>query len=660
MTLEVIGPPPFARDASGNPQTHIGTIFPARRILVTLPGIHASQRLAVIDRLNDERAAAGRPPLSAAEEEAELVQSVDLIFEADQVLIRPDPARMDLAFAADELLEEIVSKRAIRFLFVMDRRVRDAIKAHGECWRISPLPRSREDMQRLVEGSRVAIHEQPVYYYNRFRGTRYVTCAEFGRLGALDAAALARQLQEIADHSARRNQSGNTEVDFFGVDARHFSARDFQHTDFAALPEAALRRRHQELAELFCQACEPDLLQDDCRAEIWCKAMLSALLSQRNQTITEDVLRDLSPEFFMQVEWLPGGSFDEGEFVLDPIFDEADAHPGDAELQALCDPLVRGFIFNLIREYGELEYVNIGRVTQSLSRRQLLPGTRRAVYLAELKGRTMPAPVVRFIRFQKWGVRERLDEGKDLLQAILGSEEYTDYVVDRRLGVQQLGMRLPQGIALRRIREVYTGRNPAYVGQTIPVEYFERDYLRGQATDKLPLSRYLNAAYTRRLAQLLGRAAALNIICGRATENPMQVMFDDGDEVVMEDPATGLPADLLVSDPTGAFTDFRRDFNAVAAEYARPVNSRVDRVPDPREFARIYLMALREEFGRVQGDYRKRRRSFDSMFRHLPYDPAGSFAYRWECVLRRLDATDADALVAAIRAHLVPAARAEG
>jgi len=657
MTLEVIGPPPFARDAAGRPQTHIGTIFPGRRLLVTLPGIHASQRLAVIDRLNDERQAAGRPPLTAAEEEAELVQSVDLIFEAGQVLIRPDADRMDLAFAADDLLEEIASKRAIRFLFVMDQRVRDAIKAHGECWRISPMPRSREDMQRLIATSRVAIHEQPIYYYNRFRGTRYVTCAEFGRLGALAAPALARQLQEIAVHSARHNRAGSAEVDFLGADARQFGARDFQATDFGALPEAALRRRHQELGELFCQACDPDLMQDDPGAEVWRKAMLSALLSQRHQTITEDVLRDLSPEFFMQVEWLPGGYFDEGEFVLDPVFDEADTHPEDPELQALCDPLVRGFIFNLIREYGVLEYVNIGRVAQSLSRRQLLPGTRRAVYLAEFKGRTMPAPVVRFIRFQKWGVRERLDEGHDLLKAILGSEEYTDYVLDRRLGVQQLGMRLPQGIALRRTRETYQGRNQACAGQTIPVVYFERDYLRGQATDKLPLSRYLNANYARRLAQLLGRAAAVNIICGRATENPMQVMFDDGDEILREDPATGLPAELLVSDPTGAFADFRRDLMVVAPEYARPVNARADRVPDPAEFARIYLTALREEFGRVQGDYRKRRRSFDSMFRHLPYDAAGSFAYRWACVLRRLDATDADALVAAIRSNLVPAAR---
>ena len=48
----------------------------------------------------------------------------------------------------------------------------------------------------------------------------------------------------------------------------------------------------------------------------------------------------------------------------------------------------------------------------------------------------------------------------------------------------------------------------------------------------------------------------------------------------------------------------------------------------------------------------RRRRAFDTIFKHLPYDPAGSFAFRWECVLRRLDQTDADALTAAIRGQI--------
>ncbi len=652
MAIEVIGPHPFESDASGRQKTRIGTAFPFWRTLVTLPGIHATQRLAFVDRLNESHRAAGQPPLTPAEEEAVYARSVDLVFETDHILIRPDPEHMELAFEADEMLAELVSKRDIRFLFVMDAKVRDAIKARGECWRISPLPQSSEDMQRLIENSKVAIKEQPIYFYNRFTGSRYVTCAEFSRLENLEAGSLARQLQEIAVHCDCRNREGSPEVEFFAVDPQRFGTKNLTRGDFTSLAEADLRRRFQELRVRFCEAVEPDFRQDDPRLEVWRNRMISALISQRDRSITEDVLRDLSPEFFMQVEWLPGGRFEEGEFIFDPIFDEAEDHPHDEKLQRLCDPLVEGFIFNLIREYVDLEYVNIGRITQSLSKRQLLLGGRRSVYLAELKVRGASAPIVRFIRFQKWGIRERLDEGKPLLQAILESEEYTDYVLDRRLGTLQLGMNVPPGLSLRRTRERYTGVNRDFHGQLIPVIYFERDYQNGLATDKLPLSKYLRPGYAERLAGLLGRAAAANIIVGRAVERTKQVMFDDGDEVLMEDPATGLPAILIVSDPTGAFSDYRRDLLDVAAEYARPVNVRAGKVAKPREFADTYLQAFREEFLRIQGDYRKRRRAFDTLFKHSTYDTGGSFAYRWECVLRRLNQTDIDALVEGIRRQI--------
>ena len=46
------------------------------------------------------------------------------------------------------------------------------------------------------------------------------------------------------------------------------------------------------------------------------------------------------------------------------------------------------------------------------------------------------------------------------------------------------------------------------------------------------------------------------------------------------------------------------------------------------------------------------RRAFDNLFKHCKYDPGGSFAYRWECALHRLDQTNADELQEAIRAHI--------
>jgi hypothetical protein len=352
------------------------------------------------------------------------------------------------------------------------------------------------------------------------------------------------------------------------------------------------------------------------------------------------------------VAWLPGGHSEEGEFVLDPIFEEAERQPQDEDLRRLCEPLVRGFIFSYIREYGNVDYINIGRIGRSLSKVRPQVRGRRGVYLVQLMLHGAPAPLLRLIRMQKWGIRERLDEGKPLLQALLENEEYTDYVLDRRLGLRQLGMNLPGRIRILRTQETYLGLNREVSGRSVPVISFERDYLGGLATDKVPPSRYLKAGYADRLAALLGKAAAANLIVGRAMEQARQAMFDDGDEVIQEDPVNGLPVELVVSDPTGSFSDFQRSLLEMAPDYARPVNLRAGKVPDLREFAETYLRSFRERFVYLQGEYRKRRRAFDSLFKHCRYDRAGSFAYRWECVLRRLDETDAETLVQTMRAHI--------
>jgi len=159
MQLELIGPHPLALDDQGRQATRIGTLFPAYGALWTqLPGVHAIQRLGFIDRVNAGRAAKGLPPLSLEEEEQLAAESVDLIFESDHILIRPDPDHMDLACAADELLQGLVSKRQVKFLSVSDRRVREAIKHRGECWRLSSIPKTREAKERLVFSSKVSIH----------------------------------------------------------------------------------------------------------------------------------------------------------------------------------------------------------------------------------------------------------------------------------------------------------------------------------------------------------------------------------------------------------------------------------------------------------------------------------------------------------------------
>ena len=175
MQVELIGPHPLKADKQGAQPAHIGTAFPEFGVLYTQPpGVHAWQRQGFIDTLNERRAAEGRPALTPEDEERICANSVDLIFEPELILIRPDPERMDLAFAADEILQTLVSKRQIKFLSLSDPRVRESIKQRGEAWRFSSIPKTREGREQLLQKSKVGIQGRPIYYYNRQIGRAHV------------------------------------------------------------------------------------------------------------------------------------------------------------------------------------------------------------------------------------------------------------------------------------------------------------------------------------------------------------------------------------------------------------------------------------------------------------------------------------------------------
>ena len=240
----------------------------------------------------------------------------------------------------------------------------------------------------MVFGSKVGIRGLPIYYYNRLTGTRWLTYQEFENLGKLDDASLARHLQEIATHANLRNRAGRPEVDLFGVDLRQFGGREFAGEAYEQLPPEQLRQRFGELRDHFRTAVHESFRKDDCHNRAWCERILSTLFLEGNETQAEQLMSGLSPEFFLQVDWLPGGRFEEGEFQFDTIFDEAANHPEDGELHRLCDTRVKGIIFNIIREYGDLDYVNIGCLPESLSLARPHQSSRRGVYIAGFRSRS--------------------------------------------------------------------------------------------------------------------------------------------------------------------------------------------------------------------------------------------------------------------------------
>src|SRR3974377_110153 len=98
MQPRILGEPPLARNADGKLKSRIATVFPYGNTIVTLPGIHATQRAAYVEMLSRQRRETGFGPLRREQELAEWQNSVDLIVEDDAILIRPDPANMPLSF----------------------------------------------------------------------------------------------------------------------------------------------------------------------------------------------------------------------------------------------------------------------------------------------------------------------------------------------------------------------------------------------------------------------------------------------------------------------------------------------------------------------------------------------------------------------------------
>lgn len=523
-------------------------------------------------------------------------------------------------------------------------------------------PSDPERISEAIEHSRVGIGEGAIYHYNANTGTRFITVAEFERLGRLDHATLARQLDEIAQHCIQRNRHGHPEIDFLGVDALRFGGPNFAGLSFSALTPEQLRAEFAALVRRFREAAAPDLREDRLLSKAWQLRMYAAIASEEREDLVPEALQGLGSEVAPRIRWLPGGRFDGGEFIFATVFGKEGGLPEEAELKPLWDPLARGFIANFIREYGNIEYLNLGRMEAAPSAPATLRG-RRAVYMAEIKVRGEINPRVVFLRVQRWGIRERLEERdangrfKDLVTAVFETEDYVDYTLDRRLGCLQFGMHLPARVNLRRVTERYLGSRQEYQGRFFPVIYFERDYLPGIATNAISERKLADPRYALALARLLGKAAAPNIVVGRTRNSPSpdapgETLFDDGDEIIVE-ASDGLPRELVLVDHSGAFADWQTpSLLPFVKGYAAPVNRRADIVPDPKAFAEAYLGAFHEEFVRIQSDYRRWQSAFDGLFKHLPYDEAGSFACRWEHVLKRLRETELGTVAPEIRKHI--------
>jgi len=564
------------------------------------------------------------------------------------VLIRPDPERMDLAFRADEELQKCVSKRHIRYLNTNALKVRRALRERGENWRMARAPISQEDMDRLILASKVAIDNTPIYYYNRMTGTRFITAGGYFEVERLSPNEFRQQIAEIVSGLNKRNRLGQPEVDLFPSSTPIEIRRAFKELRPDELDDAALRAACEKI-DLDWRMALPAALREETTDNFeWRNEMCHAITRQPNETNAEEqeLIAGISPEFYRQIEWLPGARIADGEVIFDAIYDEA-ARTQDPELLALCDNRVKSFLFNTTRLFGAVDYINIGRIASSLARHPVAGNRRGNVYVMQYRETGAAEPQVLMIRLQKWGVAERLDEGKDLLQAIIETDEYSDYILDRRLMCRQIGMNLPRQLGFGHFTEKYRGNNQ-YNGVAVRTAYFVRNYVPGIASDKIPPARFGNPAFAQRFAALMGEAAAADLIVGRRSSVTHVNLFDGNYEVIQIG-ADGLPASIVVTDHAGSFVEYERPLEEYAADYAHVVLRRRSFVADFKGFAAAYVAGFARGLAEAQAAYRKHRTAFDELFSDRPYDTNGSGAYRWACALRRLDACDTEAVAAVLR-----------
>lgn len=214
MALELIGPSLYS--AGGTVfEPQVATLFPDTQTLVTEGTTHLRHREVYCDRLESQRRAAQIEPLTASERSKIWRSGVDLIVQPDVVLIRPDPDQIDRVLRADELLQELVHKRRIRFQLASNAKVFAALTKRGELWRVASDAVTSDEMKNRIRNARMKLAGRPIYYYSPPTGTRFLTLNELRLLAGLNTAELHQHLVEIQTYSQRYSKRGGLEVDFF-------------------------------------------------------------------------------------------------------------------------------------------------------------------------------------------------------------------------------------------------------------------------------------------------------------------------------------------------------------------------------------------------------------------------------------------------------------
>jgi len=535
--ITFIGPDLFAEDDEGKLLSPIGSIFPYYRTIVTVRGIHALHASIMLDYIGEMRRKAG-VKLDLEEENRIFEDSVALVIRNEYLLIRSDPDRMDHMFAADEILQAFLPKDRIQFTGLHLPEVRARLRQRGESWRMSPPPRSVSEIAHYVHSSRVQVGTGLTVYYNAPTGGRFLTCEEFMRIGPLlrqDSAEALARMREIVHLFERTNSWGNRELSFFLPADKRLDYDGIIRT-ISLLEDPSASDRMDEIesafdrfASLFAETAGAELTVDDEENAVW-RTTMFCRLSNLDEHEMEEWTLGLSPEFLLNVKWLPGATVVEDRLRIDPCAAQR----------------VRGLLKHFWEQSGGFVSINLGRVRVSQSGRDIT-GEERDVYLVVMAAKGGQESI-RLVRLMKWDVVHRIKTGVPINQAVAETLHYRDYIFDRLMAAARLGFPTLSYSQIR-LEEDIPG-----LGK-VPSFFFERQYIPGTVTDKISLSCYKRKEFIIKLAAILGSAAAFTLVLGRASPRTGQIFYDDGDELVQFD-SSCMPKRLVIIETTGSFTDW--------------------------------------------------------------------------------------------------------
>lgn len=631
MGVTFIGPDFFAVDENGELSSHIGSVFPAYRAIVTVRGIHACHIAIMSEFLKLTT------PKEALPEPAELeyrlcMDAVALLFRGDLIIVRSDPSGMENVFAADRILQGFFPKERIQFTGLHIPEIRTLLRLRGECWRMSPTPRSGEEIRRYVRASKMQVSTGLSVYYNQPTGGRFLTCDEFMRIRPLiehDRPEALARLKEILNLSRCINRSGSRELSLLLPDGRQIEFTELEKTVslLEALPDSKsadrVLRAFDRFASLFAAAAGPELSRDDYHDPVWRRTMFCRLLDI-NEGEMEELALKLSPEFHLNVKWLPGASVEGDELRFD-----SSAHPR-----------IHGLISHFWEHSGGLLSINIGQIQESLSSRDI-SGEEREVYLVAMTNRE-GKDSISLLRLMKWDVIHRIKMGIPLEQAIEETFKYRDYIFDRLYAAARLGF------PILTYREIQLEQRVPGLGP-VPSFFFERPYVTGVVSDKIPLSCYKNPEFIEKLSRLLGLAAAFTLVLGRVSFRTGKVYFDDGDELIQLD-LNSIPARLVIIETTGSFTDWTTPIADLLPQildrFALQLEKAVSSGVRPNVIKRSvshFADALCNKLFETRQALRSPSSDLRSLFDDRPTGQGG-IRDRWESIIERLESVDVEAV----------------